>query len=140
MDTTLGWQQVVEDLAGDNKEIREKLREIARWFPSMAMMRNHALGLSKVMRDNNKARVFPTGYGIPPPLSCFGQCGRCSLPQPEAALKVVDVSLLQDDATASGSYTPRIEDGGRHRRRPRQPHARQHHLLGPQESGGHLPL
>ncbi|KAI4987712.1 hypothetical protein ZWY2020_028470 [Hordeum vulgare] len=66
MDTSLGWQQAIEDLASDNKEIREQLREIARWFTSVAMMRNHALGHVKVMRDDEKARAFPTGYGIVP--------------------------------------------------------------------------
>ncbi|KAI4981217.1 hypothetical protein ZWY2020_021702 [Hordeum vulgare] len=30
------------------------------------MMRNHALGLVKVMRDDEKARAFPTGYNISP--------------------------------------------------------------------------
>ncbi|KAI5005549.1 hypothetical protein ZWY2020_032792 [Hordeum vulgare] len=64
---SLGWQQAVKDLADDNKEIRKQRREIARWFPSMAMMRNHALGLVKVMHDNEKARAFPTGYGMLPP-------------------------------------------------------------------------
>ncbi|KAI4997379.1 hypothetical protein ZWY2020_052721 [Hordeum vulgare] len=51
MGISLGWQQAVEDLAGDNKEIREQLRGIAWWFPTVAMMRNHALGLVKRSLD-----------------------------------------------------------------------------------------
>ncbi|KAE8813478.1 hypothetical protein D1007_09298 [Hordeum vulgare] len=66
MDTSLGWQQAPEDLACDNKEIHEQLHEIVRWFPSVEMMRNHALGLVKVMCDDEKARAFPTGYNISP--------------------------------------------------------------------------
>ncbi|KAI5020437.1 hypothetical protein ZWY2020_045325 [Hordeum vulgare] len=47
MDQSIAWQKVVQDLAGDNQEIREKLREITGWFPSIEMMRNHARGLIK---------------------------------------------------------------------------------------------
>ncbi|KAI5007906.1 hypothetical protein ZWY2020_008954 [Hordeum vulgare] len=47
MDASIGWQKAVQDLAGDNDEIREQLREITGWFPSIKMMRNHARGLIK---------------------------------------------------------------------------------------------
>ncbi|KAI5009379.1 hypothetical protein ZWY2020_011516 [Hordeum vulgare] len=59
MDASIGWQKVVQDLAGDNEEIREQLREITGWFPSIEMMRNHARGLIKVMREG-EAHAFPT--------------------------------------------------------------------------------
>ncbi|KAI5016804.1 hypothetical protein ZWY2020_028709 [Hordeum vulgare] len=60
MDASIGWQKAMQDLAGDNEEIREQLREITSWFPSIEMMRNHARGLIKVMREDEKVRAFPT--------------------------------------------------------------------------------
>ncbi|KAI5000164.1 hypothetical protein ZWY2020_004753 [Hordeum vulgare] len=47
MDQSIAWQKVVQDLAGNNQEISEQLREITGWFPSIEMMRNHARGLIK---------------------------------------------------------------------------------------------
>ena len=41
-------------------------REITRWFPSLAMLRNHAHGLVKVMIAAEKQRAFPAGRTIPP--------------------------------------------------------------------------
>jgi len=62
------WQLAIEALAGNNKEIRAQYREIARWFPSMAMLRNHARGLVKVMMAAEKQRAFhSTGRTIPAP-------------------------------------------------------------------------
>ncbi|KAI5002358.1 hypothetical protein ZWY2020_027008 [Hordeum vulgare] len=51
MDQSIAWQNFVQDLAGDNQEIHEQLREITGWFPSIEMMRNHARGLIKAMRE-----------------------------------------------------------------------------------------
>ncbi|KAI5016327.1 hypothetical protein ZWY2020_006178 [Hordeum vulgare] len=59
MDASIGWQKAVQDLAGDNEEIREQLREITGWFPSIEMMRNHARGLIKVMREDKKVVDVP---------------------------------------------------------------------------------
>ena len=62
------WQLAIEALAGNNKEIRAQYREIARWFPSMAMLRNHARGLVKVMTAAEKQRAFHSaGRTIPAP-------------------------------------------------------------------------
>ncbi|KAI4989307.1 hypothetical protein ZWY2020_036624 [Hordeum vulgare] len=47
MDQSIAWQKVVQDLAGNNQEIREQLREITGWFPNIEMMRNDARGLIK---------------------------------------------------------------------------------------------
>ncbi|KAI5016110.1 hypothetical protein ZWY2020_005961 [Hordeum vulgare] len=47
MDQSIAWQKAMQDLAGNNQEIREQLREITGWFPSIEMMRNHARGLIK---------------------------------------------------------------------------------------------
>ncbi|KAI5020335.1 hypothetical protein ZWY2020_045223 [Hordeum vulgare] len=47
MEQSLGWHKAIEDLAGNHVQIREQYREIARWFPSVKMMRNHARGLVK---------------------------------------------------------------------------------------------
>ncbi|KAI4968200.1 hypothetical protein ZWY2020_005312 [Hordeum vulgare] len=65
MDQSIAWQKAVQDVAGDNQEIREQLCEITGWFPSIKMMRNHACGLIKVMREDEKLRAFPP----PPPAS-----------------------------------------------------------------------
>ncbi|KAI5005696.1 hypothetical protein ZWY2020_032939 [Hordeum vulgare] len=53
MDQSIGWQKAVQDLASDNQEIREQLREITGWFPSIEMMRNLARGLIKVQRTTD---------------------------------------------------------------------------------------
>ncbi|KAI4992700.1 hypothetical protein ZWY2020_006861 [Hordeum vulgare] len=50
MDQSIASQKAVQDLAGDNQEIREKLPEITGWFPSIEMMQNHAHGLIKRAR------------------------------------------------------------------------------------------
>ncbi|KAI4984787.1 hypothetical protein ZWY2020_017417 [Hordeum vulgare] len=55
MDQSIAWQKAVQDLAGDNQEIREELREITGWFPSIEMTRNHARGLIKVQHT-----TYPT--------------------------------------------------------------------------------
>ncbi|KAI5020877.1 hypothetical protein ZWY2020_054287 [Hordeum vulgare] len=47
MDASICWQKAVQDLADDNQDIREQLREITGWFPSIEMMRDHARGLIK---------------------------------------------------------------------------------------------
>ncbi|KAE8807781.1 hypothetical protein D1007_15941 [Hordeum vulgare] len=67
IDDSLGWQKAVEDLAGNNQQLRAQYREIARWFPSVQMMRNHARGLAKVMTVAEKQRAFPAGFNIPLP-------------------------------------------------------------------------
>ncbi|KAI5009131.1 hypothetical protein ZWY2020_010179 [Hordeum vulgare] len=62
MDQSIGWQKAVQDLADDNQEIREQLREITGWFPSIEMMRNHARGLIKIFtpsRGNKKKKREP---------------------------------------------------------------------------------
>ncbi|KAE8771469.1 hypothetical protein D1007_56637 [Hordeum vulgare] len=66
MDQSITWQKAVQDLAGNNQKIREQLREITGWFPSIEMMRNYARGLIKVMREDEKLRAFHRGYCIPP--------------------------------------------------------------------------
>ena len=63
----MDWQLAIEALAGNNQEMRAQYREIARWFPSLEMMRNHARGLVKVMTAAEKQRAFPAGRTIPPP-------------------------------------------------------------------------
>ena len=67
MDGSLRWQRVVEDLAGEDQAARAELQEIARWFPSIQMMRNHARGLIKAMTDDEKRRAMPAP-GIAPVL------------------------------------------------------------------------
>ncbi|KAI4994472.1 hypothetical protein ZWY2020_034113 [Hordeum vulgare] len=59
MDQSIAWQKAVQDLAGNNQEIREQLCEITGWFPSIEMMQNHARGLIKVMREDEKLHAFP---------------------------------------------------------------------------------
>ncbi|KAI5007714.1 hypothetical protein ZWY2020_008762 [Hordeum vulgare] len=51
MDQSIAWQKAVQDLADNNQEIHEQLREITGWFPSIEMMRNHARGLIKCTTD-----------------------------------------------------------------------------------------
>ncbi|KAI4969045.1 hypothetical protein ZWY2020_046375 [Hordeum vulgare] len=65
MEQSLGWQKAIKDLAGNHVQIREQYREIALWFPSVQMMRNHAHGLVKVMTEAEKLRAFPGGQSIP---------------------------------------------------------------------------
>ncbi|KAI5013195.1 hypothetical protein ZWY2020_028149 [Hordeum vulgare] len=103
--------KAVQDLVGDNQEIREKLREITGWFPSIEMMRNHARGLIKVMREDEKLHAFP--QLLRPTFRChpLGDEGGATHHRPDAARKVVDVPLIQDDGTAAGSYPACLEDG-----------------------------
>ncbi|KAI5009785.1 hypothetical protein ZWY2020_011922 [Hordeum vulgare] len=61
MDASIGCQKAVQDLAGDNEEIREQLWEIMGWFPSNEMMRNHVCGLIKVMREDEKEVLDEAG-------------------------------------------------------------------------------
>ncbi|KAI5009781.1 hypothetical protein ZWY2020_011918 [Hordeum vulgare] len=61
MDASIGCQKAVQDLAGDNEEIREELWEIMGWFPSIEMMRNHVRGLIKVMREDEKEVLDEAG-------------------------------------------------------------------------------
>ncbi|KAI5018653.1 hypothetical protein ZWY2020_043541 [Hordeum vulgare] len=72
MEQSLALQKSIEDLARDNVEIRQQYREIARWFPSVQRMRNHARGLVKVMTDDEKLRSFPMASTSQPPLSSCG--------------------------------------------------------------------
>ncbi|KAI4987276.1 hypothetical protein ZWY2020_020076 [Hordeum vulgare] len=58
MENSLGWQKVVEDLAGDEHVTRAELKEVTLWFPSLLMTRNHAHSLVKSMTDDEKARAF----------------------------------------------------------------------------------
>ncbi|KAI4984571.1 hypothetical protein ZWY2020_017201 [Hordeum vulgare] len=67
MDDSLGWKKAVEELAGNNQQLRAQYREIARWYPSVQMMRNHACGLVKVTTFAEKQHAFPAGFNIPPP-------------------------------------------------------------------------
>ena len=67
MDKTPAWQRVIEDLAGDDDALRADLKEIARWFPSGQMLLHHALGLVKVMTDDEKRRAMPAP-GVAPVL------------------------------------------------------------------------
>ncbi|KAI5009624.1 hypothetical protein ZWY2020_011761 [Hordeum vulgare] len=112
MDQSIGWQKAMQDLADDNQEIREQLREITGWFPSIEMMQNHARGLIKVMREDEKLRASPP----PPRLLCptfrrhpLGDEGGATYHRPDAARKVVDVPLIEDDGTAAGSYPYGLE-------------------------------
>ena len=73
MDQSIAWQKSVQDLAGNNQEIREQLREITGWFPSIEMMRNHARGLIKVMREDEKLCAFPPATASHLPPSSFGR-------------------------------------------------------------------
>ncbi|KAI4999399.1 hypothetical protein ZWY2020_003988 [Hordeum vulgare] len=65
MEHSLSWQKAIEDLAGNNVDLRQQYREIMRWFPSVQMMRNHARGLVKVRADAKKLRAFPSALNIP---------------------------------------------------------------------------
>ncbi|KAE8769078.1 hypothetical protein D1007_59380 [Hordeum vulgare] len=65
MEQSLGWQKAIEDLACNHVQIREQYREIARWFPSVQMMRNIARSLVKVMTEAEKLHGFPGGQSIP---------------------------------------------------------------------------
>ena len=62
----MDWQLAIEELAGNNRKLRAQYREIARWFPSAAMLRNHACGLVKVMTPAERQRAFPAGRTVPP--------------------------------------------------------------------------
>ncbi|KAI4976290.1 hypothetical protein ZWY2020_049897 [Hordeum vulgare] len=64
MEHNLRCHKAIEDLAGDNQEVRQQYREIARWFPYVQMMRNHARSLVKIMTDAEKLRAFPCGQSI----------------------------------------------------------------------------
>ncbi|KAE8815321.1 hypothetical protein D1007_07287 [Hordeum vulgare] len=64
MEHSLRCHKAIEDLAGDNQEVRQQYREIARWFPYVQMMRNHARSLVKIMTDAEKLRAFPGGQSI----------------------------------------------------------------------------
>ncbi|KAI4973751.1 hypothetical protein ZWY2020_041532 [Hordeum vulgare] len=65
MEQSLGWQKAIEDLAGNHVQLRQQYGEIARWFPSVQKMRNHARGLVKVMTEAEKLHAFPGGQSIP---------------------------------------------------------------------------
>ncbi|KAI5009782.1 hypothetical protein ZWY2020_011919 [Hordeum vulgare] len=110
MDASIGCQKAVQDLAGDNEEIREQLWEIMGWFPSIEMMRNHVRGLIKVMRDDEKVCAFPRLLCSTFRRHPLGNEGGAAFHRPEAARKVVDVPLLEDDDTAAGSYTSCLEE------------------------------
>ena len=64
MDNTPSWQRAIEDLARDDEAARADLREIARWFPNIGMMRHHARGLIKIITDDEKRRAMPPGRGL----------------------------------------------------------------------------
>ncbi|KAI4993152.1 hypothetical protein ZWY2020_007465 [Hordeum vulgare] len=70
MEQSLGWQKAIEDLAGNHVQLRQQYGEIACWFPSVQMMRNHAPRLVKVMTEAEKLRAFPDGehprFVLPP--------------------------------------------------------------------------
>ncbi|KAI4969838.1 hypothetical protein ZWY2020_000752 [Hordeum vulgare] len=97
-----------QDLAGDNTEIREQLREITGWFPSIEMMRNHACGLIKVMREDEKL-LLPRP-SAPPSAAILWAVRRCSASPTRRSKKVVDVPPSRMTAQA-GSYLPCLEDG-----------------------------
>ncbi|KAI5011585.1 hypothetical protein ZWY2020_013722 [Hordeum vulgare] len=121
MDQSIAWQKVVQDLTGDNQEIREQLREITGWFPSVEMMQNHGCGLIKVMREDEKLRASPPPRLLRPTFLCppLGDEGGAAYHRPDAARKVVDAPLIQDDGTVAGSYPSCLEDGEGDRCSPR---------------------
>ncbi|KAI4997859.1 hypothetical protein ZWY2020_053201 [Hordeum vulgare] len=115
MDQSIAWQKAVQDLAGDNQEIREQLREMTGWFPSIEMMRNHAHGLIKMMREDEKLRAFPPATASHLPLSSFGRRGRCSVPPTRCSAQgggctASRMTAPQPDPTRLASRTERVTD------------------------------
>ncbi|KAI5016981.1 hypothetical protein ZWY2020_037359 [Hordeum vulgare] len=115
MDASIG-QYAMQDLAGDNEEIREQLREITSWFPSIEMMRNHARGLIKVMREDEKVRAFPPGYCVPPSaviLWAMREVQRSTNPKQRARwwmYRSLRMTAPQPDPTRIASRTERVTD------------------------------
>ena len=66
MAKTNEWEMMVDDWA-DTDPVRVAVaREIAAKFTSMLLLVNHARGLLKQFREDEKARVFPNGMkGVP---------------------------------------------------------------------------
>ncbi|KAE8819580.1 hypothetical protein D1007_02572 [Hordeum vulgare] len=116
MDQSIAWQKAVKDLAGNNQEICEQLREITGWFPSIEMMRNHARGLIKVMREDEKLRAFPPGYCVPPSsvlLWGMREVQRTTDPTQRARRWMYRSSRMtapQPDPTRLASRTERVTD------------------------------
>ncbi|KAI5002220.1 hypothetical protein ZWY2020_026870 [Hordeum vulgare] len=116
MDQSIAWQKAVQDLAGDNQEICEQLREITGWFPSIEMMRNHARGLIKVMREDEKLCAFPPGYCVPPSsviLWVMRELQRTTDPTQRARWWMYRSSRMtapQPDPTRLASRTERVTD------------------------------
>ncbi|KAI5009780.1 hypothetical protein ZWY2020_011917 [Hordeum vulgare] len=114
MDASIGCQKAVQDLAGDNEEIREELWEIMGWFPSIEMMRNH------VVPDQGHARGRRS---VPSRLSCptfrrhplGNEGGATPTDKQRARWWMYRLSKM---TTAAGSYTSFLEDGEGHRRCP----------------------
>ncbi|KAI4994776.1 hypothetical protein ZWY2020_034679 [Hordeum vulgare] len=116
MDQSIVSQKAVQDLAGDNQEILEQLHEITGWFPSIEMMRNHARGLIKVMREDEKLRAFPPGYYVPPSsilLWAMREVQRTTDPMQRARWWMYRSSRMtapQPDPTRLASRTQRVTD------------------------------
>ncbi|KAI5009371.1 hypothetical protein ZWY2020_011508 [Hordeum vulgare] len=104
MDASIGWQKVVQDLAGDNEEIREQLREITGWFPSIEMMRNHARGLIKVMREDEAQPSPAIASHLPPP--SLGDEGGAYHHRRSA--QGGGCTAIEDDDIAAGSLHARL--------------------------------
>ena len=64
MERSLGWQQAMIELAGNDEAWRVQLMEVCGWFPSTEMLVNHARGLVKVLTDAERNRAFPYGRGV----------------------------------------------------------------------------
>ncbi|KAI4976548.1 hypothetical protein ZWY2020_050155 [Hordeum vulgare] len=100
---------------GDNQEIRGN-REIMGWFPSIEMMRNHARGLIKVMREDEKLHAFPPGYCVPPSsviLWAMREVQRTTDPTQRARWWMYRSSRMtapQSDPTHLASRTERVTD------------------------------
>ncbi|KAI4996371.1 hypothetical protein ZWY2020_051156 [Hordeum vulgare] len=116
MDQSIGWQKAVQDLTGNNQEIHEQLREITGWFPSIEMMRNHARGLIKVMREGEKLCAFPPSYCFPPSvviLWAIREVQRAIDPMQRARWWMYRSSRMttsQPDPTRLASRTERVTD------------------------------
>ncbi|KAI4978045.1 hypothetical protein ZWY2020_014599 [Hordeum vulgare] len=103
MDGSLGCQKVVEDLAGNNQQLCAQYKEIAHWFPSVQMMRNHGRGLVKVMTAAEKQRAFPAGFNILPLTVLVQAMRETALPDPRQRARWWMLDSDFDDDTSDDS-------------------------------------